>query len=74
MSLETWHRSMSRNLDTTFLMTQAATPAMVDAGWGRVVMMSSVTGPVMAIAGDMGTRARRPRWSGSPGRWPWTSP
>ena len=54
MSLETWHRSMSRNLDTTFLMTQAATPAMVDAGWGRVVMMSSVTGPVMAIAGDIG--------------------
>lgn len=52
MSLELWHRSLARNLDTAFLCTRAALPGMRAAGWGRVVMVASVTGPVMAMQGE----------------------
>jgi 3-oxoacyl-[acyl-carrier protein] reductase len=52
LSLEAWHASTARNLDTAFLATRAVLPAMVTAGWGRVVMVSSVTGPVMAMGGE----------------------
>ena len=51
MSLQTWHAGLQRNLDTAFLVTRAAVPAMTP-GWGRVVMVSSVTGPVMAMRAD----------------------
>ena len=45
-----WRASMSRNLDTAFLTTRAALPGMIAAGWGRVVMVTSVTGAVMAMS------------------------
>jgi 3-oxoacyl-[acyl-carrier protein] reductase len=54
MSLDTWHASLQRNLDTAFLVSRAAVPAMTERGWGRIVMVASLTGPVMAIAGDVG--------------------
>jgi 3-oxoacyl-[acyl-carrier protein] reductase len=47
-----WQHSMRRNLDTAFLMTRSTVPAMRRAGWGRIVMVSSVTGPVMAMRED----------------------
>jgi len=47
-----WHASLARNLDTAFLTTRAVLPGMVQAGWGRVVMVASVTGPVMAMRGE----------------------
>jgi 3-oxoacyl-[acyl-carrier protein] reductase len=47
-----WRRALSRNLDTAFLVTRAALPAMRRRGWGRVVMVASVTGPVMAMRGE----------------------
>lgn len=53
MPLTTWQKSLRRNLDTAFLMTRAAVPEMVGRGWGRVVMVASVTGPVMAMTGDL---------------------
>ncbi len=49
---DTWRRSLSRNLDTAFLVTRAVLPAMVEQGWGRVVMVASVTGPVMAMRAE----------------------
>jgi 3-oxoacyl-[acyl-carrier protein] reductase len=49
---EDWQHSLRRNLDTAFLMTQAAVPVMRNGGWGRIVMVSSVTGPVMAMRSD----------------------
>nr|WP_284291047.1 SDR family oxidoreductase [Angustibacter aerolatus] len=52
LSLEAWRASTSRNLDTAFLVTRAVLPAMLAAGWGRVVMVASVTGPVMAMRGE----------------------
>jgi 3-oxoacyl-[acyl-carrier protein] reductase len=54
MSPDTWHRSLARNLDTAFLVSRAAVPAMAERGWGRVVMVTSVTGAVMAMRGDVG--------------------
>lgn len=52
MSLDTWHASLRRNLDTAFLVSRAALPHLTRQGWGRVVMVASVTGPVMAMRGD----------------------
>lgn len=46
---EQWRLSLARNLDTAFLATRAVLPGMQAQGWGRVVMVASVTGPVMAM-------------------------
>src|ERR1700722_15594795 len=54
MSLPTWQASLDRNLTSAFLVTKAALPAMTSGGWGRVVMVASVTGPVMAMRADVG--------------------
>jgi 3-oxoacyl-[acyl-carrier protein] reductase len=52
MSLPLWQASLARNLTTAFLVTKAALPAMTGRGWGRVIMVASVTGPVMAMRAD----------------------
>jgi 3-oxoacyl-[acyl-carrier protein] reductase len=49
LSYGRWRRSLTRNLDTAFLATRAVLPGMQRQGWGRVVMVASVTGPVMAM-------------------------
>jgi 3-oxoacyl-[acyl-carrier protein] reductase len=41
--------SIDRNLGTAFLVTRAVLPDMRAAGWGRVVMVASVTGVVVAM-------------------------
>ena len=53
MDLATWHAGLDRNLTTAFLVTKAALPVMIRRGWGRIIMVASVTGPVMAIRGDV---------------------
>ncbi len=52
VTLEAWHASLRQNLDTAFLLTTRAVPHLITSGWGRVVMVSSVTGPVMAMRSD----------------------
>ena len=47
-----WREAVSRNLDTAYLATRAVLPHMIAARWGRVVMVASVTGPVMAMRGE----------------------
>jgi 3-oxoacyl-[acyl-carrier protein] reductase len=47
-----WRLAVARNLDTAYLVTRAVLPGMIEAGWGRVVMVASVTGPVMAMRGE----------------------
>jgi 3-oxoacyl-[acyl-carrier protein] reductase len=54
LSPDDWHRSLRRNLDTAYLISREVTPVLAARGWGRVVMVSSVTGPVMAMTGDVG--------------------
>lgn len=52
MTYGQWRTAVARNLDTAFLTTRAVLPGMQSAGWGRVVMVSSVTGPVMSMRGE----------------------
>ena len=54
MDLPTWQAALARNLTTAFLVTKAALPTMTSRGWGRIIMVASVTGPVMAIRADVG--------------------
>jgi 3-oxoacyl-[acyl-carrier protein] reductase len=49
---EAWRQTVTRNLDTAYLVTRAALPDMISARWGRVVMVASVTGPVMAMRAE----------------------
>jgi 3-oxoacyl-[acyl-carrier protein] reductase len=51
LSPDTWTAGLRRNLDTAFLTTRAALPLMTGTG-GRIVMVASVTGPVMAMRND----------------------
>lgn len=39
-----WQRMLDVNLSGTFHCTQAALPAMLDAGWGRIVNVASTAG------------------------------
>jgi len=54
MDLATWQAALARNLTTAFLVTKAALPQMTSRGWGRIIMVASVTGPVMAMRADVG--------------------
>lgn len=49
MEYELWRASLSRNLDTSFWVAKACLPVMRSAGWGRLVLVASTTGPVMAM-------------------------
>lgn len=49
---EQWRASIARNLDTVFFMSRAVLPAMLAARYGRIVNVSSVSGPVLAFRGD----------------------
>ncbi len=40
-----WDRDIALNLKTAFNATRAVLPQMIHRGWGRIVMVSSVTGP-----------------------------
>jgi 3-oxoacyl-[acyl-carrier protein] reductase len=54
-----WERSIGMNLTSAYLMTRAVIPPMRAAGWGRIVNVSSVTGPVMASRGDVSYAAAK---------------
>jgi len=49
MSLESWSAGWSRNMDTTFLVTKHFLPKLRRSSQGRIIMVSSVTGHVMAM-------------------------
>ncbi|HZC52678.1 MAG TPA: SDR family NAD(P)-dependent oxidoreductase [Mycobacterium sp.] len=51
LSLAAWTAGIRRNLDTAFLVSRAMLP-MMSGPRGRIVMISSVTGPVMAMRHD----------------------
>lgn len=52
LPLEIWREALARNLDTAYLVTRAVLADMMSARWGRVVMVASVTGPVMAMRAE----------------------
>jgi 3-oxoacyl-[acyl-carrier protein] reductase len=46
-----WETELARTLSTAFLSARAVAPGMVERGYGRIVMVSSITGPRTAIPG-----------------------
>ncbi len=53
ITVEGWNNSIARNLNSAFYVTKFALPHVREAEHGRLIMMSSVTGPVMAIRNDV---------------------
>ena len=47
---EAWQRGMKRSLDTAFNLTKSALPALRKSKSGRIIMVSSVTGGLMAMS------------------------
>jgi 3-oxoacyl-[acyl-carrier protein] reductase len=54
-----WRGALDRNLSTTFYVTRAAVPHLARSAAGRVIMVSSVSGPVVAYAGDAAYHAAK---------------
>jgi NADP-dependent 3-hydroxy acid dehydrogenase YdfG/uncharacterized cupin superfamily protein len=50
VSRESWRLSMARNVETAVFVTQAALPHLQKSSAGRVIVISSITGPVMCAA------------------------
>ena len=54
-----WEHALSRNLTTAYLVTRAALPHLTAAEHGRIVTVSSVSGPLLAYRGDVGYHAAK---------------
>lgn len=54
LSDEGWRSAIARNLDSAFYVTRAALPLLRQSAAGRIVLVSSVTGPLMAMRNDAG--------------------
>jgi 3-oxoacyl-[acyl-carrier protein] reductase len=52
-------RDLEVNLMTAFHLTQAVLPGMVEVGYGRIVMVSSVTGPLVTAPEQSGYAAAK---------------
>ena len=50
-SYEDWRRQIDITLHTAFLMTRAVLPSMISKKYGRIVNVSSVTGPLVSYPG-----------------------
>lgn len=59
ISIEQWRLSIERNLTTALRMTRAVLPGMRDNGYGRIVNVASISGPVMAYTGDVAYHAAK---------------
>jgi len=55
----TWDLDLAMNLGTAYNVTRAVIPGMVQQAWGRVVMVSSVTGPLVTTEGSVGYSAAK---------------
>jgi 3-oxoacyl-[acyl-carrier protein] reductase len=51
ISEENWDDMMATNLKSAFLVTKAVLPGMREAGWGRILNMSSVAAQIGGIVG-----------------------
>jgi 3-oxoacyl-[acyl-carrier protein] reductase len=52
LSRATWDAAVSRNLTSAFVVVKAALPLLRLSGSGRIVSVTSVTGPLMAMKND----------------------
>ena len=54
-----WDYDIATNLKTAFNATKAALPGMLEKGYGRIVNVSSVTGPLVSSIGSAGYSAAK---------------
>jgi 3-oxoacyl-[acyl-carrier protein] reductase len=59
-----WQRQIAITLHTAFLMTRAVLPAMVAGKYGRIVNVSSVTGPIVSTRGSAAYSAAKAAMDG----------
>ncbi len=59
-----WQAHLAMNVTTAFNMTRAVLPAMQAAGYGRIVNVASVTGPVVTVARTAGYSAAKAAMTG----------
>ena len=52
VSDEQWHYGIDINLTSAFMVTRAVLPGMMERNYGRIINISSVTGPSVGIAGS----------------------
>jgi 3-oxoacyl-[acyl-carrier protein] reductase len=52
-----WDLDIALNLKTTFNMTRVVVPGMIERGYGRIVQVSSVTGPLVSAPTSSGYSA-----------------
>lgn len=51
LSLEDWEQTMSTNLTSCFLLSQAVVPKMRERGWGRLIFLSSIAAQTGGVIG-----------------------
>jgi 3-oxoacyl-[acyl-carrier protein] reductase len=61
---DAWRLSLDRNLSSAFYVTRAVLPTMRAAGYGRIVNVTSVSGPVLAFRGDAAYHAAKAGMAG----------
>jgi len=64
LSDEVWDLEIAMNLGTAYHVTRAVLPGMVERRWGRIVMVSSVTGPTVSDPGAAGYGAAKAAMDG----------
>jgi 3-oxoacyl-[acyl-carrier protein] reductase len=47
-----WDKVMAANMKTCLLCTKSVLPFMMERGWGKIVNISSVTGPIVSMRGS----------------------
>jgi 3-oxoacyl-[acyl-carrier protein] reductase len=64
LSVDDLRRELDLTLLTAFSTTQAVLPAMIERGYGRIVMVSSVTGPLVTAPGSAAYAAAKAAMDG----------
>jgi 3-oxoacyl-[acyl-carrier protein] reductase len=59
LSDDAWRDSLARNLDSAFYVARAALPHLRTGEYGRIVSVTSVSGTLVASAGDAGYHAAK---------------